>query len=206
MYKINAVVAWAAFSLMVLDSGLALAAPEIQHWTTENGARVYFISARELPIVDVQIVFDAGSARDGSVSGLALLTNALLQSGTEGMNANAVADKLDGVGAQLEAGAERDMAWLSLRTLSDPQYRGSSIEIVSQILSSPAFSAESFARERGRLIAAIQESAQSPKDVAERAFYEALYGDHPYASPPEGTEAGLENVTRGDVEAFYRRY
>ena len=37
--------------------------PDIQHWTTKNGARVYFVPAPELPIVDMNIIFDAGAGR-----------------------------------------------------------------------------------------------------------------------------------------------
>ena len=39
------------------------AAPEIQYWVTSNGARVYFVEARQLPMVDLRVVFDAGAAR-----------------------------------------------------------------------------------------------------------------------------------------------
>ena len=54
------------------------ATPQIQSWQTENGARVLFVPATEIPMLDVRIVFDAGSARDAGISGLALLTNGLL--------------------------------------------------------------------------------------------------------------------------------
>ena len=55
---------------LVLIVGLTLApvalinaAPVIQHWQTANGARVYFVPAPELPMVDVSVIFDAGGAR-----------------------------------------------------------------------------------------------------------------------------------------------
>ena len=47
------------------------AAPQIDDWYTHNGARVLFVNAPELPMVDVRVVFDAGSARDGNTAGLA---------------------------------------------------------------------------------------------------------------------------------------
>jgi zinc protease len=193
-------------ALLTLLPSLAVAIPEIQHWTTENGARIYFIPAPELPMVDVQIVFDAGSARDGDNHGLALLTNSLLVSGTEKLSADAVAESLDTVGAQLGSGASQDMAWLSLRTLSDPDYRNQSANTLAQILREPAFTSESLERERKRMIAAVQEQAQSPSDIAEKAFYQALYGNHPYAFPPGGDESGLKAIKREDIKAFYRRY
>jgi hypothetical protein len=62
---------------LLLASGLAVAVPAIQNWRTANGVPVYFIPARELPMVDAQILFNAGSVRDGERPGLAKLTNAL---------------------------------------------------------------------------------------------------------------------------------
>ena len=38
----------------------AYAGLPIQHWTTPGGARVYFVEARSLPMLDVSIEFAAG--------------------------------------------------------------------------------------------------------------------------------------------------
>jgi zinc protease len=191
---------------LLLAPNLAPAMPEIQHWRTANGARVYFVPAPELPIVDVRVVFDAGSARDGDKPGLAVLTNALLDSGTETLSVNAVAERLDDVGARLGAGAMRDMAWLSLRSLSGADYLLPGLDTVSQLLREPAFKPESLERERNRLFAALQGRNQSPGDLAQEAFFKALYGDHPYASPPEGNETSLNAITREDLLNFHQRY
>ena len=67
------------------------ASPKIEHWQTSNGARVYFVAAPELAMVDIEVVFDAGSARDGDLSGTALLTNAMLNEGAAGLNTNQIA-------------------------------------------------------------------------------------------------------------------
>lgn len=192
--------------LLAFLPGPAAAIPEIQHWTTANGARVYFVPAPELPMVDIQVVFDAGSARDEGVPGLAQLTNILLDSGTADMSADAVAERLDEVGAQLSGGAERDMAWLSLRSLSDPRYLSPALETLAALVRAPAFEPQSLERERQRMISTVREGRQDPETVADRAFMRALYGDHPYATPPEGTEESLNAITREDLQAFQRRY
>ncbi len=36
----------------------------IQHWTLENGARVYFVESHAIPVFDVGVDFDAGARRD----------------------------------------------------------------------------------------------------------------------------------------------
>ena len=93
------------------------ATPEIHHWLTDNGARVYFVEAPEIPILDVRFVFDAGSSRDGTKPGLAQLVNSLLDEGAGGLDANAFNERVADTGALFSTGARRDMAWISLRTL-----------------------------------------------------------------------------------------
>ena len=73
----------------------AYAVPEIAHWQTSNGARVYFVAAPELPIVDLRVTFDAGSARDDNKPGQSLLTNGLLAEGAGGLNADQIAEIFD---------------------------------------------------------------------------------------------------------------
>jgi zinc protease len=36
----------------------------IQHWTEPNGAQVWLVESPVIPMVDVQLDFDAGSRRD----------------------------------------------------------------------------------------------------------------------------------------------
>src|ERR671919_773434 len=87
------------------------AIPEINVWAIPNGARVLFVRAVELPIVDIRVVFDAGSARDGAKSGLSVLTNGMLTEGAGGLSAERISERFEEVGARLGNGADRDMAW-----------------------------------------------------------------------------------------------
>ena len=194
-----------ALCLSVLP-GLAQAIPEIQHWITEQGVRVYFVAAPELPMVDIRVVFDAGSARDGEQPGLAKLTNTLLDSGTAELSVDAVAEAMDSVGAQLGGGALRDMAWLSLRSLSAEEYLNPAVSVMSKLLAQPAFAPDSLERERNRILSVLQEQAQSPGSIAGQAFYQALYGSHPYANLPEGNEDSLKSITQKAIQAFHQRY
>jgi zinc protease len=53
----------------------AMAALPIQHWTQPSGANIYFVESPSIPIVDVQIDFDAGARRDpADKAGLARAT------------------------------------------------------------------------------------------------------------------------------------
>lgn len=187
-------------------SSLAQAIPEIQNWHTANGVPVYFIAARELPMVDAQILFRAGSVRDGERPGLAQLTNGLLEEGAGDWSADTIADRLDQVGARLATSSRRDAASVALRSLTDPRYLQPAVETVARLLKEPSFAPDAVERVRQQMLTALQERAQSPGAIAQDAFFKALYGDHPYGSPADGTPASLNAITRADIQAFHRRY
>lgn len=182
------------------------AAPDIQHWTTSNGARVYFVPAPELPILDVRIVFDAGSARDGNKPGLANLTNHMLGLGAAGLSATEMAQRFEGVGANFSRGAEADMAWVQLRSLVEPKWLETALDSLAQVLTRPNFAAQDFERERKRVLVSIESEKQDPGEIASRAFYQAVFGDHPYGHVTKGTEAGVKALQRDDLLKFYKTY
>jgi len=184
----------------------AVAAPRIEHWETANGARVYFVQAMELPMVDIQLVFDAGSARDGGKAGLAQLTSTLLDDGAGDLDADAIAAGFEDLGAQFSTDSLRDMGTVNLRSLSDPAHLDPALDLLSRILRAPTFPADAFERERKRMLTALQAQEQSPEDIADKAFFQAVYGDHPYASDPLGSAASLQALVRADVEQFHREY
>jgi zinc protease len=135
-----------------------------------------------------------------------MLTNALLEEGAGDWSADVIADRLERVGARLGTGARRDSAFVSLRSLTDPRYLQPAVETAARLLKEPTFAPETLNRVRQQMLSALQERAQSPGAIAQDAFYQALYGDHPYGSPPHGTAASLNAITRDDVLDFHRRH
>ena len=191
---------------IVVFSSAVCAGPQIQHWTTANGARVYFVPAPELPMVDLTIVFDAGAARDADAPGVALLTNGLLAEGAGGLDADQLAERFESLGAEFSNDAERDMATLSLRTLSETAFLDPALDTLTTILTRPDFPAAAFAREQSRLLLGIQQRKQDPGALASEAFYKAVYGEHPYHTLPDGTEDSVKALTPAKLKAFYERY
>lgn len=182
------------------------AQPQIQHWTTGNGARIYFVPAPELPIVDIRVVFAAGAARDGDHPGIAKLTNGLLTEGAGGSDADTIAESLTRLGAELQTEARRDMAWVGLRSLSEPDAIEPAVDLLAQILGKADLPADAVERVRRQQLVALGQERQSPAKLAERAFYADVFRQHPYASPVNGLQDSLGAMTREDIEAFYRQY
>ena len=183
----------------------ATAAPQIEHWITPAGARVFFVENRTLPMLDVQVDFAAGTSHDPqNQSGLASLTLGLLDMGVAGMDENTIANRLADIGAQISGGADLDRASVSLRTLSAVDKRDAALDIFRAVLSSPQFPAEVFEREKARTHASLKESLTRPDVIAHRAFWSALYPSHAYGRnvTPESVEA----IGRNDLAAFYRNH
>ena len=194
------------FVFAALLGSSVLAAPQIQQWKTANGARVLFVHAPEIPMVDAQVVFDAGSARDLAKPGIALLTNGLLNEGAGDKNADAIAEQFATLGARQGNSADRDMASFSLRSLTDASKLQPAADLLALILKQPVFPQDAFARVQSNALIALQAQKQSPEDVASEAFFKALYGAHPYANDPSGTEASVKALTVDDLKAFYKQY
>jgi zinc protease len=71
----------------------------IHEWQTDNGVRVLWVPLTEQPIVDIRLLFHAGSAEDGPAFGLANLTANLLAEGTTKLSADKIAENFDNTSA-----------------------------------------------------------------------------------------------------------
>ncbi len=179
---------------------------KIESWQTKNGAKIFFVPAAQLPMVDVRVVFNAGSARDEGKAGLAYLTNLLLDNGAGSWDTGQVLERFDDIGAQFSTSAMRDMALVHLRTLSDSSMLRSAAETMATVIKDPQFNVTELDRERQRLLVALRNQQESPEDLAELAFYSAVYEQHAYAAPVMGTRETIPLITRTDLQAFYQRY
>lgn len=192
-------------SLLLVSWG-AWAGPRIAHWQTANGAQVYFVPARELPMVDVQVVFDAGGARDGDRAGIARMTNGMLAEGAGGRSADAIAERFSTLGARFDNASLRDMANVTLRVLSEETSLQPAVGLVATLLARPDFPADALERVRAQMQVSLEHIKQSPSRKSRQAFFKALYPGHPYGQPPEGTPATVAALTAADLREYHRRF
>lgn len=191
--------------MVVMWSGPLWAGPEIHSWLTSKGARVLYVSAPELPMVDLRIVFDAGSARD-TTPGVAYLTNALLEEGAGEWSADQIAERLDRVGSEMSASSHRDMAMLSMRSLTEKRALTTTIDTLAEVVGNPRFDEAGFERNRKAMLVSLSHDEQSPSSVAKKAFMKALFREHPYATHTQGTKASVAAMTRQAVIGHHQRY
>ncbi len=195
----------------LLSASSLWAALPIQHWTAANGARIYLVESPSLPMVDIQIDFDAGSRRDpAGQAGLASATAGMLAKGIAAHGNQPARDEIAlgeawaDLGALFSASAGSDRMSLFLRTLTVPDLLEGAIRLAARQLAQPSFAAAIWAIERDRTVAALKEAYTRPGTVAQRRFAAEVHGGHPYGN--EADEASLSAIQVADMRAFHARY
>lgn len=193
-------------STMVTAESSAPAVVPIEHWQMKNGVDVYLVSMHEIPIVDIGVVFTAGSSLDGEHAGLATFTNAMLDEGTKTRNADQIAQAFEDVGAQFHSGVELDYAALTLRSMSDKAFLEPAVSAFADVINNPAFPSGDFARIKQQILRALQEQEQQPESLAEKAFFSTVFNGGPYGKPSLGTVETIKPLSEEDLRKFYQHY
>jgi Predicted Zn-dependent peptidases len=118
-------------------------APLVQVLKNRNGVNSLFVESQDLPMVDIQLTFNAGSARDEEVGkglyGVANMAARLIDEGTEKYNATQIASVFDQTGAQFSVQAHRDMFVARLRVLSDPKKLEPALSMMMDVIKNATF-------------------------------------------------------------------
>ena len=183
----------------------------IEHWTEPNGARVWLVQSPAIPMVDVQVDFDAGARRDpapqaGLAAAVALMSSKGVTAGgadEPALDENDLGEAWADLGASFGAQAGRDSFQYALRSLTEPDLLERAAQLAARQIAQPSFPPAVWASERARWSAAIKESYTRPGPVAAKAFGSAIYGDHPYGQKP--SEETLARIEVPDLQAFHER-
>lgn len=186
----------------------AQAAIPIQHWSQPSGAQVFLVESPSIPMLDVQIGFDAGSRRDpADQAGLADVTALLAgkgvaaRDGAPALDENQLGEAWADLGASFGGGADSDRTSFNLRTLTEPDLLRQSVALAARELGDAAWPEDVWQRERQRIGAALKEARTRPGTVAALDFAKAVYGRHPYGA--ETTPETLARISVADMKAHY---
>ncbi len=208
------------WSTAIFGTQFACAALPIQHWTQPSGVAVYLVQSPAIPMVDVQVDFDAGSRRDpADKAGLASVMASMTAKGVRGdgaaavreatsvgalpLDENALSEAWADLGASFGASASSDRLSFSLRSLTYPDLLPKVVALAARQMGEPSFPAAVWEREKARLSASIREANTKPATLAAKAFGAAVYGSHPYGF--DMTEASLARISVTDMQALHTR-
>lgn len=200
-----------AAAFLAFAAQAALCAIPIQQWTQASGAKVYLVESQVIPMVDVQIDFDAGSRRDpADKQGLAGVSSSMMskglaaRGGDPALDENQLSEAWADLGASFGGSAGADRLSFSLRSLNYPDLLPKAVALAARQLGEPAFPEHVWLRDRARMSASIREANTRPATIAARAYNTAVYSGHPYGY--ETTEESLARIAVPDMRAWHAGY
>ena len=181
--------------------------PAIARRTLPSGLQIAVVSRKTLPIVELRLVFFSGIASDGHKPGLAAVAGELTKAGGAGpWNAEALLERAESLGADLNVNTDRDSTRVSLSVTTgdlDP-----ALDILSAVAMKPRFDAKEFGKLRTREVERASSSAKSSAGYAAamilyRELFEMPTAIHPYARF-DALPSDLQKLTLGDCKAWHK--
>jgi zinc protease len=178
--------------------------PTLQRATLKNGLTVVLAERKGVPVLDLRLRLEGGSATDTpQTAGLASLAMDLLDEGAGTRDAIQLSEALQRLGSTLSTGAGTDVSVVSMTSLKATL--DLTLALMADVVLRPTFPKADFERLKNQRLAGIKQEKNSPGGIASRLAPRLLFGEgHPYALPSSGTEASVGALTRDDVLAFAR--
>ena len=192
--------------ILILCLSAPAAAAELAMRDTLTGGMVVLQTERHsVPMVSVVMAVRAGSiAEPLAKAGLAYLTAALLNEGTQKRTSREISEAIEFVGGSLSASAGADYTTVSLTVLKKDIELG--FDLLSDIVMHPAFREEEISRKKRITLNWLIQQNEEPGAVASIAFSKAVFGDHPYGRQVQGTIETIPAITRQDLIDFHEAY
>jgi len=172
--------------------------------TLPNGLRVFVVTDRSQPAVAARLVIlSAGSIKDpNKLPGVARMTAELLTQGTETRSAQQIAEAIDFIGGSLGASAGKDSTTITLDVVKKDLSTG--LDLMSDVLLHPAFSAEELDRQRQQLLSNLTVQYSDPEYLASVVFGRTVFSNSPYGLPEEGTPDSVKKLNRDNFVKFHQ--
>jgi zinc protease len=160
-----------------------------------SGGLPLWIAERPGPaILAARLVIRGGSGADPAGSrGAHQLLAGLMTRGCGDLDAEALADLIEGAGAGLRADAQEDALILGLKCAADDAT--TLLPLLLRMVRQPVLATDQFELERQLNLQTLQRQREDPFQLAHDLLRQALYNHGPYGHDPLGVEDDLEGLS-----------
>ena len=185
---------------------LSYSFPTIQSAILENGTKLVLAERNDLPLVQLEIVFNNGYAIESDNElGLVNFTMSMVDEGTDKYNSLEFAEMQESLGSGIGFGSSIDTTYASMSSLKVNLEK--TLDLFKEGLLNPTFPQVELDKVKKRWLAGIDQELNSPASMANREIRTLVYGSgHPYAkSSSSGIKSTVENFTREDLQGMYAK-
>ncbi len=166
--------------------------------TLPCGATLITCESDGLPLVSIALTFKGGHVGElEEKAGITYLTQRLLSRGTTERTGSEVAEAIEGLGTGLAIAADRDAFGVGSTVLA--RFSGDALDILSEVLSRPAFGNEQLDLVRGEVDSEIGAIEDHPDRHAALLLLPMIFNEHPYGRSLRGTRESIQGITINDV-------
>lgn len=180
--------------------------PKIQRSVLSNGLKLMLVEQSELPIVQMQFVFQTGATYDPiDKPGVFNLMMRMMDSGTKNRSFLEIADEFAFLGSRFSASTNYDGSFISITSLK--KHLAKTLEITTDILQNSTFPEGEFTRIQNEILTGLTQQKDRAEVIVGKVFSKVLYGNgHPYGNPVDGTEMSVKVISIDDVRTFFNNY
>lgn len=182
--------------------------PEVQEFVLSNGLKVMLAQRNAVPVVNMNLVMDAGFAADQSAKpGTARLAMNMLREGTKTRNSIQISEELLNLGASLNTFSTLDNSNISMNALKSNFDK--SLDLFADVLLNPVFPEKDLDRMKKEQLLEIKQEQSQPFGMALRILPKLIYGEgHAYSNPfsGSGTEESVNAISGNDMVKFHQTW
>jgi predicted Zn-dependent peptidase len=173
--------------------------------TLDGGLTVVTESMPDARSVTLGFWVGTGSADEtGSLWGASHFLEHLLFKGTEDRSARSISEAVDAVGGDLNAFTTKEYTSFYVRLLAEQVELG--LDILSDILWTPAFRADELESERRVILEEILMHNDEPADLVHEVLAGAMWPEHTLGREVLGEEATILAMTRDQIAGFHAEH
>ncbi len=176
-------------------------AVKVERVVSPGGIEAWLVRDHSIPITAIEFSFRGGAASDPmGKAGLASMTTSLLDEGAGDLDSQAFQGKLENLSVRLSFRAGLETVRGSFKTLN--RNRDEAVDLLRLALNEPRFDTEAIERMRRQITVGLKRKSTDPNVLASRVWRRAIFGQHPYARPVDGTLGSVKDITEQDLRQF----
>ncbi|QYO65794.1 M16 family metallopeptidase [Leptolyngbya sp. 7M] len=176
--------------------------PPIFRETLANGLKIVLVPDRRFPLVSLRLAFMTGDANDPKDSiGITSALASLVTEGTTEHSSRELAEKIERLGASLNASSNDDFIIVAASSLS--MYFEEILQLMSEVVFVPTFPDNEVDLYKRNTIENLKFNRSQPGFLASEQVGRFIYGQHPYAViAPRPSD--IERIDREALEELRR--